>query len=288
MDADANTTPLLKSPSILNRDGKLTKSARRSRRKQKTPTARLLGWLRGRLTFIIASTVLLTAVLLLGVLTTPAPAELSAEIAQPATVVSWANKAEACSGGGVAESMHVNMTTRTMHFVCRAPVLSWKSYATAAITLMALLFMVNNNPPDIVMLTATVCLLLLRIISQTDAWGGFSTPGVMAVAVLFVVAQGLQEVGVVDRLLRAVLGSPSSLFVAQIRLLFPVAVISAFMNNTPVVSHMSSWFGWVSGALLSRHTHTHTLMVVSVAVLHCGVLRGRGVWWGLGGVARLS
>lgn len=45
-----------------------------------------------------------------------------------------------------------------------------------------------------------------------------------------------QEVGVVDMLLRKVLGQPSSMIVAQLRLQLPVAIVSAFMNNTPVVA----------------------------------------------------
>jgi len=236
-------TPLLHSDSIVLPDGLLSPRARAraSIRQPKPSHHRLRTMLKARTSCLVAATVLLGAILVMALLYTPAPPDLTEQSADLSTVSGWAAKAEACSGGGTAKDLAVNVSAadgRMLRYTCEAPQLSWESYATAGITVVALLFMVNNSPPDVVMLSATVCLLLLRIINQTDAWSGFSTPGVMAVAVLFIVAQGLQEVGVVDVLLRSVLGAPTSLFVAQIRLLFPVAVISAFMNNTPVVAMM--------------------------------------------------
>ena len=228
----------------MTRHGKLTPHAQSTRgQTRRAPATRLTVWARRHRPCMIAGVVLLGAILCMALLYRPAPPDVTMQGDDMASVSKWATKADACSGGYTVADMQLNVSTacgdasgqNVVTYKCVAPQLTWKSYATAAVTITALLFMVNNNPPDIVMLTATVVLLLLKIIDQTDAWSGFSTPGVMAVAVLFVVARGLQEVGVVDLLLKSVLGSPSSLFVAQIRLLFPVAVISAFMNNTPVV-----------------------------------------------------
>ena len=39
-------------------------------------------------------------------------------------------------------------------------------------------------------------------------------------------------------MIKYVLRSPNSLVMAQLRLLIPVAVFSAFMNNTPIVAMM--------------------------------------------------
>ena len=94
------------------------------------------------------------------------------------------------------------------------------------------------------MLGATLLLLLWPwedspgkgIISEAQAWQGFSNGGVLTVGALFVVAKAVDSTGVVSIVMKKILGKPKSLFVAQMRLLFPVAIASAFMNNTPIVA----------------------------------------------------
>ena len=50
------------------------------------------------------------------------------------------------------------------------------------------------------------------------------------------VAAGLQETGATTRLTARLLGRPRSVVEAQARLIAPVGVLSAFMNNTPLVA----------------------------------------------------
>jgi di/tricarboxylate transporter len=56
------------------------------------------------------------------------------------------------------------------------------------------------------------------------------------VAALFVVVAGLNATGAMSVLTQRFLGSPTTIFEAQVRLLPLVAAISSFMNNTPVVA----------------------------------------------------
>lgn len=58
--------------------------------------------------------------------------------------------------------------------------------------------MKNLAPPDLLFLGATATLALLGIITPSEAFAGFSNSGVLTVAVLFVVAAGLRETGVLD------------------------------------------------------------------------------------------
>jgi hypothetical protein len=46
---------------------------------------------------------------------------------------------------------------------------------------------------------------------------GFSNEGVLTVGVLFMVARAIDATGIVEVLMRVLLGTPSSLFVAQLR-----------------------------------------------------------------------
>ena len=52
----------------------------------------------------------------------------------------------------------------------------------------------------------------------------------LTVAALFIVARAVDSTGIVDRMMKRLLGKPSSLFFAQLRLLLPVALFSGFMK----------------------------------------------------------
>ena len=56
--------------------------------------------------------------------------------------------------------------------------------------------------------------------------------------VLFVVADGINKTGALDWYMGKLLGRPKNVASAQVRLMVPVAIVSAFLNNTPVVAVM--------------------------------------------------
>jgi len=61
---------------------------------------------------------------------------------------------------------------------------------------------------------------------------------VLTVAILYVVAAGINSTGGLDYVLNKILGQPKTLAMAQLRLILPVSFVSAFLNNTPVVAVM--------------------------------------------------
>ena len=190
---------------------------------------------------------------LLCILSTPEPRILhNVPIQNFTTLATWASSRETltldlasaiCPGGGQAVEMTFNQTADDFELTCEAPRLSRRAYVTLGVTLTALCLMISGSPPDLCMLAATLVLVLwpwtqtgAGIISETEAWQGFSNKGVLTVGALFVVAKAVDETGIVSLVMKRVLGEPKSLFLAQIRLLLPVAVSSAFMNNTPIVA----------------------------------------------------
>ena len=84
------------------------------------------------------------------------------------------------------------------------------------------------------------------IISEDEAWQGFSNHGVLTVGAPLSSPRPSTRRGCLAHH-EKVLGHPKSLFVAQLRLLLPVAVSSAFMNNTIVAMLVR----------LSKHGHQH-------------------------------
>ncbi len=91
-------------------------------------------------------------------------------------------------------------------------------------------------PPDLVLVGGAVVLALLGVMSPQDALVGLTNQGMVTVALLFVVAAGVRETGLMTELVPRVLGRPRSTGTAQIRLMAPVALLSAILNNTPVVA----------------------------------------------------
>jgi len=112
-------------------------------------------------------------------------------------------------------------------------------WITCVVTLGIVLGMVFNVAgPDLIMVAALTVLLATGVVDPVSALSGFSNAAVLTVAALFVVAAGLRETGGLDFVARRVLGRPGGLGVAQLRLMLPIASMSAFLNNTPVVAMM--------------------------------------------------
>ena len=89
---------------------------------------------------------------------------------------------------------------------------------------------------DLVFLGAIGVLYVTGVLNAKDAFSGFSSTSVVTVGVLFVVVAGLTHTGVLQCIVRYLLGTPNSYSKAVTRLMLPVAVLSSFLSNTTVVS----------------------------------------------------
>ena len=126
------------------------------------------------------------------------------------------------------------------------------------------------------MLAFTVLLVLSNVVSDAQAWAGFSSTSVLSIGALFVVARALEETRAIERILLPILGRPSGHTGALVRLCLPVMFFSAFLNNTvhahadARASHMTGGRGCGGGEgekggesaredkFKPTHTHTHT------------------------------
>ena len=76
----------------------------------------------------------------------------------------------------------------------------------------------------------------IGVLTAADALSGLSNEGVVTIAALFVVAAGLGDTGALNSLVRNFLGRGTSIRGAQNRLMWPTALLSGFLNNTPLVA----------------------------------------------------
>ena len=90
--------------------------------------------------------------------------------------------------------------------------------------------------PGMVLLTVVVFFLCIGILSPKEMLEGFSNKGMITVGMLFLVSEGVRQSGALGQLIKRLLPEKrTTVLKAQIRMLPPVAFVSAFLNNTPVV-----------------------------------------------------
>ncbi len=115
--------------------------------------------------------------------------------------------------------------------------MTWEGWFVIGIVLVVFLLLSRTPaPPDFVLMGATVLTGLVGIITPEDVFSGFVNPGVLTIAALFVVASAMRETGALDSFGARILGTARTDNQLLARLAIPVAGISAFLNNTPVLA----------------------------------------------------
>ena len=87
-----------------------------------------------------------------------------------------------------------------------------------------------------VLFSVVVVLLGTGVISVSDALAGFSNRGMITVALLFLVSEGIRASECLKPIMRGLFPSRSDSISRSYAAILPaVAAISAFVNNTPLV-----------------------------------------------------
>jgi di/tricarboxylate transporter len=108
-------------------------------------------------------------------------------------------------------------------------------YTSVVIVLMFAALASDRLGADSIILAALTALMAAQVITVKEGFQGFANEGVLTVLALFVVAEGITKTGALDWYIGKVLGSPTNASSAQLRILAPVTLASAFLNNTPIV-----------------------------------------------------
>jgi di/tricarboxylate transporter len=106
------------------------------------------------------------------------------------------------------------------------------------IFIMLAVIVTDKIGPDWVMVTTLTVFMLTGIITVKEGLEGFSNGSILTIMVLFVIGEGISRTGALDYYMGKLLGNPESVVDAQIRLMVPTAIISAFLSNTAQVAVM--------------------------------------------------
>jgi di/tricarboxylate transporter len=113
---------------------------------------------------------------------------------------------------------------------------AWLTVGILALTFVALL--ATKLPPATVFLGALTLSVTFGLAPLDRSLAGFANPGVLTIGALFMVAAGMYTTGAISLLSEKLIGRPKSMLGAQLKILPPISIGSAFLNNTPLVAMM--------------------------------------------------
>ena len=109
-------------------------------------------------------------------------------------------------------------------------------FVLAGLVCMLAALIMDKMRPGIVLLSLVVVYMAAGIITPKQMVAGFSNRGMITVALLFLVSEGIRQSGALSTVVKKLLpGDGCTVTRAQMRILPIVSGFSAFLNNTPVV-----------------------------------------------------
>jgi di/tricarboxylate transporter len=108
-------------------------------------------------------------------------------------------------------------------------------YTLSLLVLLSIVLISEIIETDIAIFSTLLLLVLGGVIDLSEALIGFSNQGMLTVGLLFVVAAAVQRTGIFNLISGKLMGKGGSTSVILLRFLPPIAAISAFFNNTPIV-----------------------------------------------------
>ena len=109
-------------------------------------------------------------------------------------------------------------------------------FVIATLALLIVALVLDKMRPGLVLFSGAVVFLCAGILTPRDLLEGFSNKGMITVALLFLVSEGVRRSGLLEQLLARLLPKGrSTVKRVQLRMMPVIAFVSAFLNNTPVV-----------------------------------------------------
>ncbi len=123
--------------------------------------------------------------------------------------------------------------------------MTWTAWFALVVTATVVIGLARNMAADALLWGAVIACGLVGILTPAEMFTGFANTGMLTIAALYVVAAGVRETGALDLVGRIFLRSVRTPGGVMFRMGLAVPMLSAFLNNTPVVAMfipmLSSW-----------------------------------------------
>lgn len=118
--------------------------------------------------------------------------------------------------------------------------LTWSGWFTIGVLVLMFIALIREvRPPDIVMMITAGILAVTGVISPRQLLVGFSNDVIVTIGLLCVIVRTWEINGLLNLFSTHVLPKTTNYFKQMFTILFPVAALSAFMNNTVIVLMMT-------------------------------------------------
>jgi len=147
--------------------------------------------------------------------------------------------------------------------------LDFNGWIIVFLLLVTLFFLIKEYfPPDITLLIAGTIPLFLGIVSKKEYLLSFANETIVTIGMLFVVARAFEKTGLLFSLSKKILPENKSMKRDLSHLLFPIAGLSAFINNTPLIVMLTPFLRrW---AILQGKSPSKYLIPLSFAAIFGG------------------
>jgi di/tricarboxylate transporter len=118
--------------------------------------------------------------------------------------------------------------------------MEWQGWFTLAVVGVTLVAMVREVAgPDLIMMAGLFTLAATGILTPYETFAGFANPALATVGILFVVSSALRETGALDDTIGRLFSGARNEASGLVRICPPVSLLSAFLNNAPIVAMMT-------------------------------------------------
>jgi di/tricarboxylate transporter len=93
--------------------------------------------------------------------------------------------------------------------------------------------------PDVILMGGLVTLAAAGVLTPAETFAGFANESMLTVGALLVLSTALRDTGALEATFGRIFGRTRSERVALVRMMAPIASISAFLNNTTIVAMMT-------------------------------------------------
>ena len=133
-------------------------------------------------------------------------------------------------------------------------------FVIIVLAIVVLALIKDRMRPGLILLSGAVVFLCAGILTPREMLEGFSNKGMITVALLFLVSEGVRRSGMLEEMLRRLLPQQRGISVrrVQLRLLPIVSFVSAFLNNTPVVV--------IFAPMIKRWAEKHGVMATKLLI----------------------
>jgi di/tricarboxylate transporter len=118
--------------------------------------------------------------------------------------------------------------------------MEWQGWLTLAVVAAMILAMVRElAAPDVVMMAALFTLAAAGVLTPRETFAGFANEAMATVGALLVLSAALRDTGAMEATFGRLFGRSHDERSGLARLTFPVAGLSAFLNNTTIVAMLT-------------------------------------------------